>query len=324
MGAPQTGDKMAPAARDTLADDSDWEYEYDENDTEDFYFTLDLPRSNEPASKRRKTATEKARENEAASQSQYIMKGQTRRQSAAQQHPTSRQQPSEDPLRFRDLHTTTPVIEYQDQRYDCQWTTDLGTQFHIARPGTVKKPYKAGRAVDVVSLSRVRLTGRHTRVPAPEEVTDSSGISAGRAIVLDDDEDVDEGASRSGPPGVGSEPQKSFLERLAAIQRKKAARPGNGVNGIPAGMGLAAITNTQPHQNTGGVHVANGATESGQLPDVSSENATPSTGAANGPSNIPQSSLPTPGQILPSAQAQQGQDGSDAGGERDHATEEPV
>lgn len=201
--------------------DFEWEWEYDECQTEDFYFTLDLPGSLERPSKRRKTnAQHESLEATAESTgTHYITNGNT-----GQQRQTGLQK--NEHIRFQGLHTTTPSVDYGDQRYECRWTTDLGTQFHVSRPGLVTKSYRAGRAVDVVGLSRVRLTGSHV-TSDPSDAASDNGKSEGQAIVVDDDEDKEDGHENS-PRG---DPRSPFLKRVAEIQRRKARQAVNGAHG---------------------------------------------------------------------------------------------
>lgn len=246
MDWPQTppadnGDMAVPPNQ--PVSDSDWEYEYDPDETEDFYFTLDLPPTTlEPAPKRRKANGKPAAGNEASLASaspQYIANTTTASQ---QSHDHPRQGL---PLRITGLHTTTPSVEYDDQRYECRWTTDLGTQFHVSRPGLVKRPHRKGHAVDVVALSRVRLTGRH--VIAPSSRPDSAtGASAGGAIVLDEEESGDEaeedGSVQPATP-VQDRRQTPFLQRIAEIQRRKKEQS---VNDGPPATSLSSAASAQP------------------------------------------------------------------------------
>lgn len=224
---------------------SDWEYEYDDSQTEEFYFTIDLPV--EPPPKRRRTIAQKARVIETPEttpgprQSQHPINSSTRQpqETVAQKH---------DPLRITGLHTTSPLVEYRNERYDCRWTTDLGTQIHVGRPGSAPRPHRSGHAVDIVALSRVRLTGSpSTASPAPAPDV-SAGQSAGQAIVLDDDED-ENGPTSHGNASNG-QPVLSFLERVAEIQRRKERHPGSDRRGSQAADSTPVDGSSLPAQAT--------------------------------------------------------------------------
>lgn len=216
------------AATDALSEESEWEYEYDDSQTEDFSFTLDLPGFERPA-KRRKTNVLPPNPTEATPDpyGPQPVRGNT-----SQQHQHEEQQ--DEPVTFHGLHTSKPSVDYGGHRYECRWTTDLGTQFHVSRAGLVQTPHHAGHVVDVVALSRVRLTGgRITKIP-PSKVDGGNGGSEGQAIVLADDEDdvdVDEDGSARNGRRPGGTAQPTFLERAREIQRRKREEVESGVNG---------------------------------------------------------------------------------------------
>lgn len=188
---------------------SDWEYEYDQNETEDVYFTLDLPPPQERPFKRRKTNPQPEPTPQPVD--------------ASVQRPPSPSATAEDstqsqPLRFQGLHTTSPYVEYNDQQYDCRWTTDLGTQFYITPAGLTKHPLRPGHVVDLVAVSRVRLTGSYATEARPLA---ANGDAEEDAIVLDEDMEGDDREDASHAK-KDDQPQLSFLERIAEVQRQKA------------------------------------------------------------------------------------------------------
>lgn len=174
-------------------DDVEWEYEYDDNQTEDFYLTLDLTThvSNAVA------APEPRKRNRAAP------KGKRRPETAAEQATRDEREPpipavttatatrlpslpattaadGEDPihpgtqdpkLQILDLHSENPYVKFIDGVYSCNWHTDLSTQVYVARPGVTATPLRPGHVVDVVGLSRHRLVGKPvTLQPRPKPV----------------------------------------------------------------------------------------------------------------------------------------------------------
>lgn len=225
-GTPSNGSVPAPPQKPGDEGDSDWEYEYDETETEDLYFTLDLPPLKGNARKRRKVIPPAT----AVDGPLDALLGTTRSQQTTSRD-TGQQTQDHEPISFTDLHTSTPLVEYGDRRYDCQWSTDLGTQFLVSRPGITKDPRRAGHTVDVVALSRVRLKGRPATKSVQPVQSTTAGASAGEAIVLEDEddqgEDREEFFDQAGSEAQG-QMQSSFIERVAEIQRRKASAVANG------------------------------------------------------------------------------------------------
>ncbi|KAI7463039.1 hypothetical protein KC351_g16063 [Hortaea werneckii] len=178
------------SADDTGEDDVQWEYEYDANETEDFYLTLDLtthvsnavatpePRKRNraaPKGKRRPetTAEQSAREErEAAVPAVTTARLPSLPAAAAdgeEQLPTATQEAK---LQILDLHSENPFVKFVDGVYSCNWHTDLSTQVYVARPGATETPLRPGNVVDVVGLSRMRLVGKPvTLQPRPKPVS---------------------------------------------------------------------------------------------------------------------------------------------------------
>ncbi|KAI7655216.1 hypothetical protein KC318_g13116 [Hortaea werneckii] len=173
---------------DTGDDDVEWEYEYDDNETEDFYLTLDLTThvSNAvaapelrkrnraaPKGKRRpETAAEQAtreeREAPVAAAARLPSLPATAADGEEQIHPGT-----QDPkLQILDLHSENPFVKFIDGVYSCNWHTDLSTQVYVAKPSVVTgTPLRPGTVVDVVAMSRNRLVGKPvTLQPRPKPV----------------------------------------------------------------------------------------------------------------------------------------------------------
>ena len=206
----------------------EWEYEYDDEETEDFYFTLDVT----------------TLQSQSSSNATHIGKGK------APARPN-------DQLQVLDLHSDSPLIKLGDCFYSCHWSTDLGTQFYVANPGIDEKPLRRGHVLDVIGISRARLTGEpvtlHRRRPdAPEKAV---GSTTADAIVLDNEEDVASNVSTPTPVPTSLDhslnkninrlatarqnardpvvkAQASFLERLAIIKQKKGEKDAVPIFGV--------------------------------------------------------------------------------------------
>ncbi|RMY50857.1 hypothetical protein D0863_14763 [Hortaea werneckii] len=194
------------ASGDDTGDDVEWEYEYDDNETEDFYLTLDLtthvsnavaapePRKRNraaPKGKRRpETAAEQATREEreaavpAATAARLPSLPATVADSEEQTHPGT-----QDPkLQILDLHSENPFVKFIDGVYSCNWHTDLSTQVYVAKPGVVTEtPLRPGTVVDVVAMSRNRLVGKPvTLQPRPKPVVVEPEALGGQGEENDD------------------------------------------------------------------------------------------------------------------------------------------
>ncbi|OTA35826.1 hypothetical protein BTJ68_03975 [Hortaea werneckii EXF-2000] len=210
------------SADDTGEDDVQWEYEYDANETEDFYLTLDLtthvsnavatpePRKRNraaPKGKRRPetTAEQSAREEREAAVPAITTARLPSLPAAAadgeEQLPTATQEAK---LQILDLHSENPFVKFVDGVYSCNWHTDLSTQVYVARPGATETPLRPGNVVDVVGLPSAATAG----LPPS---SDFSHIRPGDPLTIPRDRVRTE----------AMEQQASFLEQLSAIKLKR-------------------------------------------------------------------------------------------------------
>ncbi|KXT09152.1 hypothetical protein AC579_7302 [Pseudocercospora musae] len=148
--------------------------------------------------------------------------------------------PSGSKLQILDLHTTNPLVKLDEGVYSCYWTTDLGTQFHIAQAGHVPNPRRGGHVLDIIGLSQARLTGKPGSLTVKNATGEGQhgGTSPNLGNAMGDEvEKVNSIAqpdparsSTSGQPLViprddcrtaTALQQASFLERLSQIKLKK-------------------------------------------------------------------------------------------------------
>jgi hypothetical protein len=234
--------------------ESDWEYEYDEHETEDVYFTLDLTTHVPNAIQEKQYAkngklvgpekngavSENAPQDDA--DGELALNGENNAQIDNDVDNTTPTEAGQ--LQVLDLHTEKPYVRYNNSFYTCHWFTDLGTQFWITNPGVVSDPKLSGHVLDVVSSSQTRLVAKPANLKrnrdAPEAEHHENG-TATQTIDLDDDaaSDVSDADSRAhlvvvpeqdlNEPMVVVPPkndlhlqgQASFMERLSAIKLKK-------------------------------------------------------------------------------------------------------
>jgi hypothetical protein len=250
QGIPQSAARNEPHTTDL----SDWEYEYDELETEDIYFTLDLT-THVPSA---------IQEKQYAKNGKLIGPEKNGAENAPQDDDANGEAAlngDDDPqiddnaiddaapleagrLQVLDLHTEKPYIKYNNGFYSCHWFTDLGTQFWITNPGVVSDPKMSGHVLDIVGSSQARLVAKPAnlkRKRAAPEVEHHEGETAAQSIEIDDDaaSDVSDADSRvqfadaseqnPNEPMVVVPPkndlhlqgQASFMERLSAIKLKR-------------------------------------------------------------------------------------------------------
>ena len=243
-----------PAARtEPHTNDSDWEYEYDEHETEDIYFTLDLT-THVPNAIQEKQYAKNGKligpeKNGAASENAPQDDANGEAALNESEHPqidtaVDNTAPTEaGRLQVLGLHTEKPYVKYNNGFYSCHWFTDLGTQFWITNPGVVSDPKLSGHVLDVVGASQTRLVAKPANLKRKRDAPEAEhrqDETAAQSIEIDDDaaSDVSDADSRAqvvvaeqdlNEPMVVVPPkndlhlqgQASFMERLSAIKLRK-------------------------------------------------------------------------------------------------------
>ncbi|KAK3626779.1 hypothetical protein LTR56_019597 [Elasticomyces elasticus] len=205
-----------------MDEQSEWEYEYDPNETEDLYFTLDLTTYVPDAIPVQHVLRNGKRVTKEV-ESLPVTNGNTTRERAAET------QPSAGTMQFLDLHTDEPLVRFKDRVYSCNWHTDLGTQFYVARPGHV---------VDVVATSQARLLGAPVKLrqrknwvddglglmPVQEADLGSASLLS-KSLTPSDLSNLQPGEQlvvpRESLRNAEQATQASFLEQLSAIKLQK-------------------------------------------------------------------------------------------------------
>lgn len=247
-----------PAARNEphTTDLSDWEYEYEDHETEDIYFTLDLT-THVPNAIQEKQYAKNGKligpeKNDGATTENAPQDDDVNGDTALNGDDDPQNDDADDNaapleagrLQVLDLHTEKPYVKYNNGFYSCHWFTDLGTQFWITNPGVVSDPKMSGHVLDVVGSSQTRLVAKPANLKrkrdAPE-LEHHEGEAATQSIEIDDDaaSDVSDADSRAQiadasqqnpdepmvvvPPknDLHLQGQASFMERLSAIKLRK-------------------------------------------------------------------------------------------------------
>ncbi|MCJ1248820.1 hypothetical protein MMC30_006040 [Trapelia coarctata] len=142
-----------------VLEDSDWEYEYDDVETESFYVTLDL--SSAPLTRAsKKPRTDGANGNGKESSAPTVPTN------AAAQTPQATEAidtlDPEDRIQILDLHSSNPVISYQNHVYSCQWTSTLGTDILLTPPHLPPpfRPLHSDPGFNVLATPSIKLVGQ--------------------------------------------------------------------------------------------------------------------------------------------------------------------
>lgn len=202
----------------TSADE--WEWEYDDEETEDIYFTLDLTTHVPDAVGEREVSANGKRlritaaEKKAASE-RRLAKWVAREKAAANGgapapdadlDPLDQDEPAQTATHPREadaindngekepgrlqllgLHTENPYVKYNNGFYSCHWHTDLGTQLWVSRPGIVEDPRMAGHVLDIIGSSQARLVAKPATLKRKQAPDDGPNAAA---IDLDAEEEM--------------------------------------------------------------------------------------------------------------------------------------
>ncbi|KAF2640230.1 hypothetical protein P280DRAFT_30484 [Massarina eburnea CBS 473.64] len=163
---------MAPSEED------EWEFEYDDTETEDFYIPVDVanvPELQAPVNEPSRRLGHP-----------WLLKTKLRAFYANRQEVENVQIPSTTPdgqesatmgeIQAIGLHTSNPLIMHNGQLLSCSWVSSLGTDLIFAKPNTdvedadAAKPLRKLPEVDLIALGSVRLVARLGRLRPKDEL----------------------------------------------------------------------------------------------------------------------------------------------------------
>jgi hypothetical protein len=215
--------------------DDDWEYEYDENETEDFYIPIDLanvPSAQIPTNSERRPGHP------------TLLKSRLRALNATRgQVPdtimdgNSTQEPATmGEVQIQGLHTANPLVMYNGQLLSCQWTSTIGTDLYFTKPqtdeGDLHQTLRSLPSVDLLSVGTAKLIARVGRLRPRDELFENSEDTQPVAISADNAEKNQGGSNANATETqvptttkMNSAPN-SFLSRLneAKARRGEASR----------------------------------------------------------------------------------------------------
>jgi hypothetical protein len=157
--------------------DDEWEYEYDETCTEDFYIPIDL--SNVPSAQVPLNAERRPGH-------PTLLKSRLRALNAARGQLSdmtsdgkitqegTQELANMGEVQITGLHTSNPLIMYNGQLLSCQWTSIIGTDMFFTKPqandGDLQHPLRSLPSVDLLSLGTTKLVARVGRLRPRDEL----------------------------------------------------------------------------------------------------------------------------------------------------------
>lgn len=150
-----------------MASADEWEYEYDENETEDFYIPLDL--SNVPNAQI--PVVSQGRPGHPT-----LLKSRLRALNAARGQPSDMAMDTSDgqetatmgEVQIVGLHTSNPLVMYNGELLSCQWTSTIGTDMFFVKPsahvGDLSQPLRSLPSVDLLSVGSAKLVAKVGRL----------------------------------------------------------------------------------------------------------------------------------------------------------------
>ncbi|KAF2729015.1 hypothetical protein EJ04DRAFT_404283, partial [Polyplosphaeria fusca] len=195
-------------------DDDEWEYEYDEVETEDFYVALDL--SNIPSSGR--GTTPKFTGPSSGHESRLYNRLRDIHQSERDASLPLNDERSAGQIQISGLHTQNPLIVYNGQLLSCKWASTVGTEIFFAKPeeGSLEEPLRKLPSVDLIGFGSTKLMATSARLRLRNE--------AFGQVEMDDQQPTDamEISEDTGTPTEATRlPAPSFIERLNQAKAKR-------------------------------------------------------------------------------------------------------
>jgi hypothetical protein len=211
--------------------DDDWEYEYDENETEDFYIPIDL--SNVPSAQIPMNS-ERRPGHPTLLKSRLRAMNATRGQvpDAAVDGANTQEPATMGEMQISGLHTTNPLVMYNGQLLSCQWTSTIGTDLFFTKPQTnesdLYQPLRSLPSVDLLSVGTAKLIARVGRL-RPRDDLFEDGEDAQPTIInvneagKNQDTNITTAAIDQTSPTTTNAPlgSSSFLARLNEVKARR-------------------------------------------------------------------------------------------------------
>jgi hypothetical protein len=249
--------------------EDEWEYEYDEVETEDFYIPIDL--SNVPKAQKQ-VDTERRTGHPTLLKSRLralnAQRGQQQDAPTVDNANVDGQEPATlGEAQIVGLHTPNPLVMYNGQLLSCQWASTIGTDMFFAKPemdaNPEEKPLRSLPAVDLLAMSSAKLVAKVGRLRPRDDLFENTGEPDGAAAPAAAQPEVT--GDVQGPAEVSEPSPTSFLARLNQAKAKRGdstrlaiSKSANGTRLVSEAAGAAPVATQDPTQN--GSDVAMGGT----------------------------------------------------------------
>jgi hypothetical protein len=158
-------------------EEDEWEYEYDDNKTEDFYIPIDL--ANVPSVQGGLGLggpTQRGHPTLLKTKLRAITTERREAESNAAVQNVEDVDESVGKIQIIGLHTENPLMMYNDQLLSCEWNKIIGTDLIFAKPGAVVEEegevLRSLPSVDLVAMGSARLVARVARMRPREHIFD--------------------------------------------------------------------------------------------------------------------------------------------------------
>jgi hypothetical protein len=222
-------------------EEDEWEYEYDDNETESFYIPVDL--AHMPEAHKTTNAVPKVGH-------PVLLKSRLRAQNERREAEdiNTNLSISEDTaalgkIQLTGLHTANPLVVHNGQLLSCQWARNVGTDMFFAKPDPDTNEVDALRSlpgVDLIATGSTKLVANVARLRPRDDLFDGtmSGQQAGQS------RDTPDPIPNSGEGETQPAPS-SFLAKLNAAKAKRGEKSRLVSSKEAGGTRLAAETSTQ-------------------------------------------------------------------------------
>ncbi|OAG03552.1 uncharacterized protein CC84DRAFT_1095036 [Paraphaeosphaeria sporulosa] len=232
-------------------EDDEWEYEYDDNETEDFYIPIDL--ANVPSVQGALGlggSTQRGHPTLLATKLRAITSERRDAESSLVVQNVEDVGESVGKIQIIGLHTENPLMMYNDQLLSCEWNKTIGTDLIFAKPGAiVEKEGKALRSlpsVDLVAMGSAKLVARVARMRPRDDLFDEDPKIGDQssAEAMDTSGAVEPVVQTTRPAS------SSFLGQLNALKARRGEASRLALSDAPGGPRLVAAEESASNADT--------------------------------------------------------------------------
>ncbi|KAF2688066.1 hypothetical protein K458DRAFT_385626 [Lentithecium fluviatile CBS 122367] len=221
-------------------EEDEWEYEYDENETEDFYIPIDL--ANIPEAQVPINAVPQVGHPVLLKSRLRAQRERAEADNIVSDPHISENSPSIGEIQISGFHTANPLIMYHGQLLSCQWARNIGTDLFFAKPVPDSETTSVLRSlpdVDLISTGSAKLVARVAQLRPRDDVIEE----------MVDEDQVDQLADTPGPEkdtnGREVRPAPNpFLARFNAAKVKRGDKTQLAISREDDGIRLVAKART--------------------------------------------------------------------------------